>query len=75
VVGIGRIGSNVARKAIGLGMRVIAFDPYLDPEKAKGHEFEIVTLKDIIARADFITVHTPSRTRPRACSAPRSSPP
>jgi len=59
VVGIGRIGSNVARKAIGLGMRVIAFDPYLDPEKAKGHEFEIVTLKDIIARADFITVHTP----------------
>jgi len=59
VVGLGRIGSNVARKAIGLGMRVIAFDPYLDPEKSKGHEFEIVTLKDIIARADFITVHTP----------------
>jgi D-3-phosphoglycerate dehydrogenase len=59
VVGIGRIGSNVARKAIGLGMRVIAFDPYLDPEKSKGHEFEIVTLADIIKRSDFITVHTP----------------
>lgn len=59
VVGIGRIGSNVARKAIGLGMRVIAYDPYLDPAKSKGHEFEIVTLDDIVKRSDFITVHTP----------------
>jgi len=59
VVGLGRIGSNVARKAIGLGMRVLAFDPYIDPAKAKGHEFEIVTLDEIIKRSDFITVHTP----------------
>lgn len=59
VVGLGRIGTNVARKAIGLGMRVIAFDPYVDPAKTKGHEFEIVTLDEIIQRADFITVHTP----------------
>ena len=59
VVGLGRIGTNVARKAIGLGMRVIAYDPYVDPAKTKGHEFEIVTIDDIIKRADFITVHTP----------------
>ncbi|HET9869317.1 MAG TPA: hydroxyacid dehydrogenase, partial [bacterium] len=59
VVGLGRIGSNVARKAIGLGMRVIAYDPFIDPAKAKGHEFEIVTLDDVIKRSDFITVHTP----------------
>jgi D-3-phosphoglycerate dehydrogenase len=59
VVGLGRIGSNVARKAIGLGMRVIAYDPFIDPSKAKGHEFEIVTLEDVIKRSDFITVHTP----------------
>ena len=59
VIGIGRIGTNVARKAIGLGMRIIAFDPYVDPAKSKGHEFEIVTLEDLIKRADFITVHTP----------------
>ena len=42
VVGLGRIGSNVARKAIGLGMRVIAYDPFIDPATAKGHEFEIL---------------------------------
>jgi D-3-phosphoglycerate dehydrogenase len=59
VVGMGRIGTNVARKAKGLGMRIIGFDPYLDPARAQGHEFEIVTLEDLIARADFITVHTP----------------
>src|SRR5208282_624195 len=59
VVGMGRIGTNVARKAKGLGMRVIGFDPYLDPARAQGHEFEIVTLEDLITRADFITVHTP----------------
>lgn len=59
VVGLGRIGTNVARKAKGLGMRIIAYDPYVDPEKNKGHEFEIVTLDDIFKRSDFITVHTP----------------
>jgi len=59
VVGLGRIGTNVARKAIGLGMRILAYDPYVDPAKNKGHEFEIVTLDDIIKKADFITVHTP----------------
>jgi D-3-phosphoglycerate dehydrogenase len=59
VVGMGRIGTNVARKAKGLGMRIIGFDPYLDPARAQGHEFEIVTLEDIIKRSDFITVHTP----------------
>src|ERR1041384_6032822 len=59
VVGLGRIGTNVARKAIGLGMRILAFDPYIDPSKIQGHEFEIVTLSEIIRQADFITVHTP----------------
>ncbi len=59
VVGLGRIGTNVARKAIGLGMRILAFDPYVDPAKNKGHEFEIVTFDEIVKRADFITVHTP----------------
>jgi D-3-phosphoglycerate dehydrogenase len=59
VVGLGRIGTNVARKAVGLGMRILAYDPYVDPAKTKGHEFEIVGLEDIIKRSDFITVHTP----------------
>ncbi len=59
VIGLGRIGANVARKAMGLGMRVLAFDPFIDPSKASGHDFEIVTFEDAVKRADFITVHTP----------------
>lgn len=59
VVGMGRIGTNVARKARGLGMNVIGYDPFLDPARAQGHEFEIVTLDNLIVRSDFITVHTP----------------
>ncbi len=59
IVGLGRIGTKVARIAMGLGMRILAYDPFVDPSKAKGHEFEIVTLEDLIKRSDFITVHTP----------------
>jgi len=64
---MGRIGTNVARKAKGLGMQIIGFDPYLDPARAQGHEFEIVTLEDLIVRADFITYIRHSRKKPRDC--------
>jgi D-3-phosphoglycerate dehydrogenase / 2-oxoglutarate reductase len=59
VIGLGRIGTNVAKKAMGLGMRVIAYDPYVDPTKVKGYEFEVTNLEEVIKRSDFITVHTP----------------
>src|SRR5918995_1285442 len=59
VVGCGNIGSIVADRALGLKMRVIAFDPYLSHERAVDLGVEKVELDDLLARADFITLHTP----------------
>ncbi|MGE5201548.1 MAG: phosphoglycerate dehydrogenase [Acidobacteriota bacterium] len=59
VVGCGNIGSIVADRAIGLKMKVIAYDPYLSPERAVTLGVEKVELDELLARADFITLHTP----------------
>src|SRR5262245_9091589 len=59
VVGIGNIGSLVAERALGLKMRVIAFDPFISQEAAQRLGVELVGLDDLYARSDFITIHTP----------------
>jgi D-3-phosphoglycerate dehydrogenase len=59
LIGCGNIGSIVAERAIGLRMKVIAYDPFLTPERALDLGVEKVTLDDLLARADFITLHTP----------------
>ena len=59
IIGCGNIGSIVADRAIGLRMRVIAFDPFLSPERARQIGVEKVELDDLLKRADFITMHTP----------------
>jgi D-3-phosphoglycerate dehydrogenase len=59
LIGAGNIGAIVADRAKGLRMRVVAFDPYLSPERAKNLGIEKVELNDLLARADFITLHTP----------------
>ena len=59
LIGAGNIGSIVADRALGLRMKVIAFDPFLTPERAVELGIEKVTLDDLLARADFITLHTP----------------
>jgi D-3-phosphoglycerate dehydrogenase len=59
VIGCGNIGSIVADRALGLRMRVIAYDPFLSPERAKDIGVEKVELEDLLARADFISFHTP----------------
>jgi len=59
LIGAGNIGSIVADRAKGLKMRVIAYDPYLSPERATDLGLEKVELSDLLARADFITLHVP----------------
>jgi D-3-phosphoglycerate dehydrogenase len=59
IIGCGNIGSIVADRALGLRMRVVAFDPFLTPERALDLGVEKVDLDDLLARADFITLHTP----------------
>ena len=59
LIGAGNIGSIVADRALGLRMKVIAFDPFLTPERALEMGVEKVTLDELLARADFITLHTP----------------
>ena len=59
VIGCGNIGSIVADRAHGLKMKVIAFDPFLSPERAIDLGVEKVELDDLFKRSDFITLHTP----------------
>ncbi|WP_043603739.1 phosphoglycerate dehydrogenase [Novosphingobium sp. Rr 2-17] len=59
LIGAGNIGSIVASRALGLRMKVVAFDPFLTPERAVEMGVEKVDLDGLLARADFITLHTP----------------
>jgi len=59
LIGCGNIGSIVAERAIGLRMKVIAYDPFLTPERAVELGVEKVELDQLLERADFITLHTP----------------
>ena len=59
VIGCGNVGSIVAERALGLRMKVIAYDPFLSPERAVDLGIEKVLLDALFSRADFITLHTP----------------
>ena len=59
IVGCGNIGAIVADRALGLKMRVIGYDPFLSEERAVDLGIERVGLDDLLARADFVTLHTP----------------
>src|SRR5271154_6410369 len=59
IIGCGNIGSIVADRAKGLKMKVVAYDPFLSAERAQDLGVEKVELNDLLARADFITLHTP----------------
>ena len=60
IIGMGRIGSELSRRAIAFGMRVMAYDPYLSASRARTLQVELVEeLDDLLAASDFITLHTP----------------
>jgi D-3-phosphoglycerate dehydrogenase len=65
VIGCGNIGGIVADRALGLKMKVIAFDPFLSPERAVAIGVEKVDLDTLLKRADFISLHTPLTDKTR----------
>ena len=65
VIGCGNIGSIVADRALGLKMKVIAYDPYLSPERAFDLGVEKVELDELFKRADFVTLHAPLTDKTR----------
>ena len=65
LIGAGNIGSIVAERALGLKMKVVAYDPFLSPERAVEIGVEKVELDELLARADVITLHTPLTDKTR----------
>src|SRR5690606_9072504 len=65
LIGAGNIGSIVADRALGLKMKVVAYDPFLSPERAGELGVEKVELDQLLARADAITLHTPLTDKTR----------
>ncbi|TAM39199.1 phosphoglycerate dehydrogenase, partial [bacterium] len=59
VVGFGRIGSEVAKRALSFGMKILAYDPFLSADIAESIGVEIAELKKVLQESDYITVHTP----------------
>src|SRR5205085_6175499 len=59
VIGLGNIGTEVAKRAQGLEMEVIAFDPVVPEERAEQFNVELVGLDDLLRRSDFVSIHVP----------------
>lgn len=59
LVGLGRVGSEVARRAVGLGMEVVAFDPYVSLERAAQMQVKLLSFDEVLATSDFVSLHAP----------------
>ena len=59
VVGLGRVGALVAQRASAFGMHIVAYDPYVAPERARRMGVELSSIDELVARSDFITIHLP----------------
>src|SRR5437868_9621565 len=60
IIGMGRIGSELSRRGIAFGMRVVAYDPYLSAARARSLQVELVEdLDELLPHADFVSLHTP----------------
>lgn len=59
LIGFGRIGQGVAKRALGFDMQVLVYDPYVNPKQVGLNEVKMTNLNDVIAMSDFISLHTP----------------
>ena len=59
IIGLGNVGSEVARRVQGLQMRIIAYDPFVSPEYARNLGVELVSFENLLQESDFITLHLP----------------
>ena len=65
VIGLGKVGTEVARRAQGLEMQVIAFDPYIAPEQARKLDITMLSMEEVLQQADFVTLHTSLTSGPQ----------
>jgi D-3-phosphoglycerate dehydrogenase len=65
IIGLGRVGTEVAKRAHGLEMRVVAYDPYVSAEHANRYDIEFMDLPAVLRQADFVTLHTPLTSQTR----------
>jgi D-3-phosphoglycerate dehydrogenase / 2-oxoglutarate reductase len=65
IIGLGKVGTEVARRAQGLEMQVIAFDPYVSPEQARKLDVTMLSMEKVLQQADFITLHTSLTSGPQ----------
>ncbi|MFQ5449832.1 MAG: phosphoglycerate dehydrogenase [Nitrospinaceae bacterium] len=73
IIGLGRIGSVVAERAKGFQMKVLAFDPYIQKERADKLGVEVMELKELLQRSDYLTLHTPGISGKPLLSEPEFS--
>ncbi|MDA8058491.1 MAG: phosphoglycerate dehydrogenase [Actinomycetota bacterium] len=59
IVGLGRVGALVAQRALAFGMHLVAYDPYVSADRARHMSVELMSLEDLVATADFVTIHLP----------------
>ena len=59
ICGLGRVGSEVARRAQSFDMKLVGYDPFVSPDYAKRMGIDLLSLEELLAQADFITLHTP----------------
>ena len=59
IVGLGRIGQAVATRAIGMGMHVLAYDPFPNEDFAKTHQIKLLSLEELLKQSDYVTLHLP----------------
>jgi D-3-phosphoglycerate dehydrogenase len=59
IIGLGRIGKEVAKRGVSFGMEVLAYDPFISSEAARTYGVKLVELNELLEKSDFVTIHTP----------------